>query len=135
MKLLAVMLFVLGFGRGLPAYAQSPDTVANAVTAAQVAARSWLNLVDRAQYGESWDSAASFFRTAVAKPAWEEAVRKARGPFDPFGARKLLSASFQAELPHAPPLYGARSIKTPVKLEAAAGPWMWPAVAVPLSPR
>jgi hypothetical protein len=102
-KVLAAVLLSLGLGRGLSAYAQSADTVGSAVTAAQVAARSWLSLLDRVQYGESWDSAATFFRTAVSKPDWEAAVHKARGPFHPFGARKLLSASFQAKPPNAPP--------------------------------
>ena len=68
-----------------------------------MAARSWLSLVDRGTSGESWDSASAFFRSAVTKPDWEEAVHRARGPFHPFGTRKLLSASFQTKPPNAPP--------------------------------
>jgi len=58
-------------GLGLPADAQIQDTVGTAVTAAQLAAESWLGLIDRARY-------------AITKPVWEDAVRKARGPFEPW---------------------------------------------------
>jgi hypothetical protein len=102
-KSLVAVLAGLVLGRGLPADAQTQGTVGHAVTAAQLAAESWLGLIDRARYGESWDSAAGFFRTAITKPVWEGAVRKARGPFEPLGARKLLGASFQTKLPNAPP--------------------------------
>jgi hypothetical protein len=97
------VLIGIALGRGLPAHAQTPDAAGAAVTAAQVAARSWLSLIDQSRYGESWDSAASFFRTAVTKAAWEDAVQKARSPLEPVGARKLLGASFQTKLPNAPP--------------------------------
>lgn len=59
-------------------------------------------LVDQRRYEESWDSAAVFFRSAVSKVDWEKAVLQARGPFEPFGARKLLSATFATTLPNAP---------------------------------
>jgi hypothetical protein len=59
--------------------------------------------VDRSRYGESWDSAASYFRSAVTKDAWENAVRQAGGPVEPLSARKLLGASFRTDLPNAPP--------------------------------
>ncbi len=103
MKVLISVLIILLLGRGTALPAQTPDSAGLAVTAAQVAARSWLSLVDRGRYGESWDSAASFFRQALTRSAWEAAVRKARGPFEPFGTRKLLGASFQTNLPGAPP--------------------------------
>lgn len=40
---------------------------------------------------------------SVTKPAWKDAVLQARGPFEPFGARKLLNAVFRRQLPNAPP--------------------------------
>jgi hypothetical protein len=102
MKLSSAVLISILFGPAVPALAQAPDT-AQATSAAQRAARSWLALLDGAHYGATWDSAASYFRGAVTKSAWEEAARKARGPFEPFGTRKLLGASFQTRLPNAPP--------------------------------
>ncbi len=103
MKLLTAVLWGAMVGRALPALAQTAEPAGAAVTAAQAAARSWLNLVDRARYAESWDSAASVFRNALTKPAWEAAVRQARAPLPPLGARKLRGASFQTRLPNAPP--------------------------------
>lgn len=41
-------------------------------------------------------------RHTLTRSAWDAAVRKARGPFEPFGARKLLGASFQTKLPGVP---------------------------------
>lgn len=87
----------------LPARSQTSDSVGAAVTAAQVAARSWLTLVDGRRYGESWDSGSVFFRQAVTRPGWEDALHKARSPFETFSGRQLLSASYRTALPQAPP--------------------------------
>ena len=103
MKSLAMALGLLPLLLFSVAHAQGPDTASTAVAAAQLAARSWLSLVDAGRYAESWDSAAAAFRSAVTGPQWEEAVRKARGPLEPFGARKLLGAAFHSSLPNAPP--------------------------------
>jgi hypothetical protein len=88
-------------GRGLQA--QAGDSVGLAVTSAQVAATSWLRLVDRGDLGESWDSAAGLVHRGVTRPEWVAAVRTARGRLQPLGARTLLSASYQTELPKSPP--------------------------------
>jgi len=111
------------------------DTASIAVAAAQPAAESWLLLVDQRRYGESWDSAAVLFRGAVSKVGWEKAVLQARGPFEPFGARKLLSATFATTLPNAPPgryvvlRYGTRVtgnrrvVETVTPMKDADGTW------------
>jgi len=85
-----------------PARAQVPDTASAAIAGAQAAARSWLALVDRGQYGVSWDSAAAAFRHGVSKSAWGDAVRQARGALEPFGERNLTSAGYTTSLPNAP---------------------------------
>lgn len=99
--LCAFLTFVLA--GAAPALAQQRDTASVAVAAAQTAAESWLRLVDHLRYGDAWDSTAAAFRGAVSKTDWEKAAVQARGPFEPFGARKLLSASFTTRLPNAPP--------------------------------
>ncbi len=83
--------------------AAQADSAGHAVAAAQAAAGEWLALVDGLRYEESWDSAAALFRDKVSKPAWKAAVRQARGPLEPFGARSLISAAFTTTLPEAPP--------------------------------
>jgi Protein of unknown function (DUF4019) len=71
--------------------------------AAQGAAEKWLALVDSGKYAQSWDAAASAFRTALTKAQWEEAVAKARGPFGKVESRTLLGAKLVHELPGVPP--------------------------------
>ncbi len=75
---------------------------ASATAAAQTAAEAWLKLVDEADYGASYEAAASFFKAAVTKAQWEAAVTQARGPLEPFGGRTLLGAQYATSLPNAP---------------------------------
>jgi hypothetical protein len=103
MRILTSAVLGIAVGAASLAHAQAPDSAAAAVAAAQVAATSWLGLVDRGRYGESWDSSATAFRHAATKPSWEAAVGEARRPFEPFGERQGVGASFQTKLPNAPP--------------------------------
>jgi hypothetical protein len=96
---LAPLLVSLG---GVPAHAQSVDT-ARFLTEAEAAARQWLALVDRVEYGASWDSSASAFRAALTKPEWEQALLQARGPLEPLVDRNLIDSRFTTSLPKAPP--------------------------------
>jgi hypothetical protein len=103
MRLLSAVFAGLMVSAGSAARAQSPDSTSMAITAAQLAAVTWLSLVDQGRYGESWDSAATVFRQSVTKPSWEAAVGSARRPFEPLGERQQLGASFHTKLPNAPP--------------------------------
>jgi hypothetical protein len=87
----------------LPCMAQeAPDTAA-AIAAAATAADTWLRLLDSGDVASSWDSASSRLRGAITKAKWESALLNARGPFEPFGDRRLLQSRYAAELPNAPP--------------------------------
>jgi opacity protein-like surface antigen len=81
-----------------PALAADSDVVVQA----QASAKAWLALVDAASYAESWDQAAAFFKSAVAKPDWEKAVRGARAPLGAIKSRQVKSATFTRTLPGAP---------------------------------
>jgi len=70
--------------------------------AAISAAETWLKLVDGGQAGASWDEASSQFKAAVDKPAWEKALRSARGPLGKLVSRKLVSRQLTHTLPGAP---------------------------------
>jgi Protein of unknown function (DUF4019) len=85
------------------AHAQGSDSAGAAVSAAQSAAKSWLQLVDARRYDQSWDSAAAVFRSAVTKTQWAGAVKEGRAPFEPLGERTLVSASYTTQLPNVPP--------------------------------
>ena len=98
------LLLVLPAGlvsASLPAQA-NVDTAAT-LRAADTAAHSWLALVDKGEITRSWDEAALVFQLGVTKPSWERAVRNARGPFEPFGARHQIVARYTTDPPNAPP--------------------------------
>jgi hypothetical protein len=102
---------------------------------AQRSAEEWLRLVDQGEYEASWDSASVSFRGAVTKQQWRDAVAQARGPLEPFGARRLTSRQYATSLPNAPPGQyvvlqyetvvggGQRVVETVVPMRDADGRW------------
>jgi hypothetical protein len=70
--------------------------------AAEKAARSWLALVDRGEYGQSWEQAASFFKSKVTKAGWESAAEQVRAPLGAVGNRTLAGSVYRTDLPGAP---------------------------------
>src|SRR5216110_1858656 len=86
-----------------PLASQTSADTAAAVRTAESAVHAWLALVDRGQIAESWDEAALSFQLAVTKPKWVQAVKQARGSFEPFGARRQIMARYTLDLPNAPP--------------------------------
>ena len=77
--------------------AQTPEGLARA------AAEPWLLLIDNGQYGESWDLAATGFKSAITRDGWESAVTAAIGPLGRFKSRTLGSSQYTEKLPGAPP--------------------------------
>jgi hypothetical protein len=77
--------------------AQEPDT-----KAARAAVDSWLSLIDAANYAQSWDAAATFFKNAVTSETWQAAVKTARSQFGAFTSRTVKSATPATKLPGAP---------------------------------
>ena len=73
-----------------------------AITTAEKAARSWLQLTDNQEYGRSWEQAAPLFRAAITKNDWEKSLVSARRPLGVLTSRKLKSAKFTRTLPGAP---------------------------------
>jgi hypothetical protein len=69
---------------------------------AKQSAKSWLALVDRGEYGASWQEASSFFQSKISKAGWETALKQARAPLGVAGSRTMLGAQFQTDLPNAP---------------------------------
>jgi hypothetical protein len=83
--------------------AQAPGDTAATVGAAESAAQVWLATVDKGEIAKSWDEAALSFQLAVTEAKWEQAVKSARGPFEPFGTRRRIMARYTTEPPNAPP--------------------------------
>ena len=73
-----------------------------AETAAIDAAKAWLSLVDGEKYAESWDASAQYFKGAVKKEQWLQAMQSGRKPFGKNLSRKLISKSYKTALPGAP---------------------------------
>jgi opacity protein-like surface antigen len=86
----------------IAALASAAALAAGAEAAAEKSARGWLAVVDAGQYGRSWDEAAAFFRKALTRAQWEEALRKARTPLGKAVSRKLREATATTSLPGAP---------------------------------
>jgi len=82
---------------------QTPVDTAATVAAAEQAAQAWLAIVDKGDIAKSWDEGAVAFQLAVTQEKWEQAVKSARGPFEPFGERRRIMARYTTEPPNAPP--------------------------------
>jgi hypothetical protein len=90
------LVMIMGFaGCSSPS---NPQAEAAAVTAAQA----WLSLVDSEKYTESWEDAAQFFKGAVAKEQWIQAMQSGRKPFGKNISRELKSTRYRTTMPGAP---------------------------------
>ncbi len=69
---------------------------------ARDAAEKWLALVDGADYAESWEQAASYFKGQVAKAQWETMAAKVREPMGELQSREFMAARKLKKLPGAP---------------------------------
>jgi len=78
------------------------QSTAEAVEAAIAAAEKWLKLVDEGHYPQSWEAAAVYFKRAVTKERWQQALRGVRMPLGRALSRKLRSKQYRTSLPGAP---------------------------------
>jgi hypothetical protein len=97
MRGLTMLVVAMALTLGLPVWAADKDEVV-----ATKNAESWLALVDRQKYGESWDAAAKFFQDNVARDTWRDALGAARGPLGKPVSRSVKSAETRTSLPGAP---------------------------------
>lgn len=101
----ALLGFALLFGasqaqaQGSAAPAAANDT---AIASAQKASGVWVDQLDGAQYGPSWDDAGKVFQQAITRDKWITTVQKVRGQVGPLGTRKLEHSQFSASLPNMP---------------------------------
>jgi hypothetical protein len=101
MKVMAMMVFSLvvmamGTRAASAAGPQKPEELA------QKSGEVWLALVDAGKSAESWDEAAAYFRNAVTKEKWINAMKSVREPLGTVKSRKLQSAKYSTTLPGAP---------------------------------
>ena len=70
--------------------------------AAVAAAKTWLALVDEGKYGESWATAAAYFKSAITQEKWEQMLTAVRNPLGRLVSRELSSKTYMQSLPGAP---------------------------------
>lgn len=73
-----------------------------AIRVAEAAADSWLELVDRSKFEDTWLQASSLFQAAISRVDWGRALGAARTPLKELVSRHLESAEFYETLPGAP---------------------------------
>jgi len=66
------------------------------------AAEKWLALVDEGKYGESWETAAAYFKSLITKEKWEQMLTGVRKPLGKLVSRELKSKTYKKSLPGAP---------------------------------
>jgi hypothetical protein len=70
--------------------------------AAIASAEKWLTIVDQGKYMESWKASSEYFKQAVTREQWEQAVKAVRQPLGKLISRKVKSAAYTTSLPGAP---------------------------------
>ena len=70
--------------------------------AAIASAEKWLIIVDKGKYVESWNESSEYFKQAVTRKQWEQAVKSVRQPLGKLISRKVKSATYTSSLPGAP---------------------------------
>jgi len=93
---------LVGLGTLLVLVACSQQASNEETAQAEAAARSWLGLVDAADYARSWDTAAAYFRNSISQPQWVSRVSAARGPLGDLKSRQESSTQFTHSLSGAP---------------------------------
>jgi hypothetical protein len=71
-------------------------------TEALEAAETWLALVDSGDYAKSWDAAAAYFKGAITKEKWGQALKGVRPPLGKVLSREVKAKQFATSLPGAP---------------------------------
>ena len=69
---------------------------------AQKASESWLSMVDKGKYSESWQNTSSYFKNAVDENQWEKSLTSVRKPLGKVLSRKAISQNYTKTLPGAP---------------------------------
>jgi hypothetical protein len=99
MAVIGLALTVGGCKRGPEA---SVEEIRAKETAAREVALSWLALMDAGKYGETYDTAAEFFKKSTTREAW---ITMVQGPQTSLGkvlSRELKATQYARQLPGAP---------------------------------
>ena len=98
-KKIFVTIIVIAVCQGVSIHAAADDKGA---IDPEHAALTWLSLVDDGNYGESWETAAAYFKNAVEREKWKQMLNAVRKPLGSVISRELLSKTYTKSLPGAP---------------------------------
>ena len=93
---IGMAILVLGFA----CIAMAADVEKEA--AAVAAAKTWLALIDSGQFGDSWEIAAAYFKSAITKEKWQQMLTAVKKPLGELVSRELSSKTYMQSLPGAP---------------------------------
>lgn len=65
-------------------------------------AQSWMELIDKGSYVESWEEAAAIFKNSITKEKWEKVLTELLPPFGELISREITSAEYVTSLPGVP---------------------------------
>jgi len=65
---------------------------------ARLAAQGWLVLLDRRDWGRSWETTSSVFRKLVPLGAWMDGIPKVRDPLGAYAERKIVESAYKTTL-------------------------------------
>jgi hypothetical protein len=85
-----------------PAAPSDPAT-AQKEADARLATQGWLVLLDRRDWGRSWETTSSIFRKLVPLGTWMDGIPKVRDPFGAFAERKIVESVYKTTLEGHPP--------------------------------
>lgn len=63
---------------------------------------SWIDIVDKGQYEESWNTSAEYLRNTIDKERWEQSLKSVRTSLGKVVSRKLKTKEYTKTLPGAP---------------------------------
>ena len=86
----------------LPIPIPAPPLPPGPLSRAEMAATTWLAVVDAGNYPLSWREAASLLQTSVTQPKWESALQTGRMQLGGVKSRALKAATFSRTLTGAP---------------------------------
>jgi hypothetical protein len=101
--MVSILLLAAICGGGIRNADAAEDEHPIAVEKATKVANAWLKLVDAGKYKLTWEQAPEVFRNHVSPDQWEAKVRDTRKPLGALLSRKFKSATFQNDVPGAPP--------------------------------
>jgi serine/threonine protein kinase len=90
-----IVLIAVGFGVGAPIFVRR-FTKSSRIPSIIDAIRSWLAVMDRGDYGRSWELAAPYFQQAMKRQDWVGKGESIRRPLGPVISRRLSQTQFLA---------------------------------------